>query len=141
LTLYLDTSLLVASLTREAKTAIVQQWLREKTKTPLVISDWVITEFSAALSIKVRTRQMTVDNRSDALAIFAVWVEENFALLPISSLQYRTAARFADQFKLGLRASDALHLAICAEHGATLCTLDRQLSEAGPSLGVKTAFL
>jgi predicted nucleic acid-binding protein len=84
---------------------------------------------------------MTADNRSDALAIFAVWVEENFALLPISSLQYRTVARFADQFKLGLRASDALHLAICAEHGATLCTLDRQLGEAGPSLGVKTAFL
>ena len=24
---------------------------------------------------------------------------------------------------LGLRAADALHLAICADHGATLCTL------------------
>jgi uncharacterized protein len=56
-------------------------------------------------------------------------------------LQFRTAARFADQHALGLRAGDALHLAICADHGATLCTLDRRLSEAGPALGVKTILL
>jgi len=39
------------------------------------------------------------------------------------------------------RAGDALHLAICADHGATLCTLDRRLGEAGPALGVKTTLL
>ena len=53
-------------------------------------------------------------------------------ILLVSGLQFRTAARFADQHMLGLRAGDALHLAICADHGATLCTLDRRLSEAGP---------
>jgi len=42
---------------------------------------------------------------------------------------------------LALRAGDALHLAICADHGATLCTLDRRLSEAGSTLGVKTMLL
>jgi predicted nucleic acid-binding protein len=46
-----------------------------------------------------------------------------------------------DQPVLGLRAGDALHLAICADHGATLCTLDRRLNEAGPVLGVKTMLL
>jgi predicted nucleic acid-binding protein len=39
---------------------------------------------------------------------------------------------------LGLRAGDALHLAVCAEHGATLCTLDQRLAEAAPSVGVAT---
>jgi predicted nucleic acid-binding protein len=56
-------------------------------------------------------------------------------------LQFRTAARFADHYVLGLRAGDALHLAICSDHGATLCTLDRGLSEAGAALGVKTMLL
>jgi uncharacterized protein len=42
---------------------------------------------------------------------------------------------------LGLRVGDALHLAICADHGATLCTLDRGLGEAGPTLGVATIRL
>jgi uncharacterized protein len=141
LTLYLDTSLLVASLTREGKTAAVQRWLREQATASLALSDWTLTEFSAALSLKVRTRQITARDRADALAVFARLVEESFALLPISGLQFRTAARFADQYALGLRAADALHLAICADRGATLCTLDRRLGKAGPSLGVRTTLL
>jgi uncharacterized protein len=40
-----------------------------------------------------------------------------------------------------LRAGDTLHFAICADHGATLCTLDRRLSDAGSALGVKTMLL
>jgi predicted nucleic acid-binding protein len=64
-----------------------------------------------------------------------------FTILPVSGLKFRTAARFADQAVLGIRAGDALHLAIFADHGATLCTLDRRLGEAGPALGVKTMLL
>jgi predicted nucleic acid-binding protein len=35
---------------------------------------------------------------------------------------------------------EALHLAICANHGATLYTLDQRLGEAGALLGVQSAF-
>jgi uncharacterized protein len=49
---------------------------------------------------------------------------------------FRVAARLADQSELNLRAGDALHLAICANHGASLCTLDRRLAEAAPRVGV-----
>lgn len=141
MTLYLDTSLLVAALTREAKTSRVQQWLREQTTGSLAVSDWVIAEFSGALSLKVRSRQITAINRAEALAVFTVWLEQTFSVLPVSSLQFRTAARFADQFALGLRAADALHLAICADHGATLCTLDRRFNEAASALGVRSVLL
>jgi hypothetical protein len=62
---------------------------------------------------------------------------DSLTILLVSPLQFRTAARFADQHMSGLRAGDALLLAICADHGATLCTLDRLLSEAGPNfLGI-----
>ena len=140
MTLYLDTSLIVAALTNEAETGRMQTWLGEQAAEELAISGWVTAEFSAALSIKLRTGQIEARHRADALAMFTRLTSESFAILPISAAQFRTAARFADQHAFGLRA-DALHLAICADHAARLCTLDRRLSEGGDALGVKTLLL
>ena len=139
--LYLDTSLLVAALTRETETERMLRWLDAQDPEHLAISDWVITEFSSVLAIKLRSGQVEAAHRAEALAMFTTMCAQTFALLPISGAQFRTAARFADQHRVGLRAGDALHLAICADHGATLCTLDKRLGEAGPALGVKTALL
>jgi predicted nucleic acid-binding protein len=139
--LYLDTSLVVAALTSEAKTYPVQAWIDNQEPDQLAISEWVATEFSAALSIKLRIRRIEADDRAAALARFAMWCAESLAILPVSGLHFRTAARFADQYALGLRAADALHLAVCADNGATLSTLDRRLSEAGSALGLKTTLL
>jgi len=72
------------------------------------------------------------------LAAFTTLTTEALIVWSVSRHHFRTAAAFADQYALGLRAGDALHLAIAAEHGATLCTLDRRLADAGGALGVKT---
>ena len=139
--LYLDTSLLVAALTSEIKTTIVLAWLDDQEPAELAISEWVTTEFSAALSIKLRSGQIEAKDRAGALARFAGLCRESLAVLAISDIHFRTAARFADQHGLGLRAGDALHLAICADHGATRSTLDRRQSEAGSVLGMTTTLL
>jgi uncharacterized protein len=139
--LYLDTSLLVAALTNEAETERMQSWLGQQAEDDLAISDWVATEFSSALSIKLRAGHIEPASRASALAMFTRLTTDSFAVVPISRLQFRTAARFVDQHTLGLRAGDALHLAVCADRGATLCTLDRRLSDAGSVLGIKTMLL
>ena len=139
--LYLDTSLLIAALTNEAETLQMQRWLVEQDPDELVISDWVATEFSAAVSIKLRTGGIEAHHRAGALTMFTRLCNDNLTVLPVSRLQFQTAARFVDQYALGLRAGDALHLAVCAERGATICTLDRRLSEAASALGIKTTLL
>ena len=119
----------------------MQSWLGQQSGGQLAISDWVKTEFSSALSVKLRIGQIEPVHRADALAVFNRLATESLTVVPVSRLEFRTAARFVEQHALGLRAGDALHLAICADHGATLCTLDQRLSDAGSALGLKTMLV
>jgi predicted nucleic acid-binding protein len=91
---------------------------------------------SSALSIKIRTGHLSVADRAKALMQFKRLQAESLDTWVVDAAHFRTAARFAAQYELGLRAADALHLAICADFGACLCTLDKRLAEAAQVLGV-----
>ena len=138
--LYLDTSLVVSAISNEIATPRVQQWLRHQSD-ELLISYWTVTELSSAMAMKLRTGDITVDRRRRAFAKFEELRADNFTLLRVTSAHFKVAATFADRHELSVRANDALHLAIAAAQGATVCTLDQRLAVAGPELGVPTQLL
>lgn len=134
--MYIDTSVLVSALTEEVYSARTDKWFADQSGARFVTSDWGITEFSSALSIKVRMGRLTAEGRNKVLRVFAAITNSSFEVLPVSRENFRMAALFANRYELGLRGSDALHLAICDSHGVTICTLDQRMRDAATSLGI-----
>jgi predicted nucleic acid-binding protein len=134
--LYLDTALVVSAVTNEPAAPKVQAWLEAQEPGALLISHWTIAEVSSALGIKTRTGQISVGSRAAALARFHHLTARNFIVAEVGSSHFRAAADYLGRFELGLRAGDALHLAIAAERGASMCTLDQRLASAAPLVGV-----
>lgn len=125
----------------EATTPRVQAWMSVQDPNRLSISDWTLTELSSALAIKLRTRQIDAPQRAMGLTLFNQLVSSTFTVLPVTGAHFRTAAKYVDLHAPGLRAADALHLAVAVDHGATLHTLDRRLAQAGPALGAATLLV
>ena len=95
--LCIDTSVLVAALTDEAATERSQSFLAEAEPGELAIDAWVITEFSSALSIKVRTGQLAPAQRNSVLREFTRLIGESFDVLAVSVMTFAAAARLVDQ--------------------------------------------
>ena len=139
--LYLDASLLVAAFTKEAQSDRMRLLLNAQAPDTLFLSDWVTTEFCSALSVKIRTNQISAANRTAALEVYALIESSVVGKLPVLREHFQHAARLANQSELGLRAGDALHLAIAAAHDAELCTLDKRLASVGAICGVATRLV
>jgi uncharacterized protein len=138
LNLYLDTSVIVALLATEPASERLQSWLSAREAEGLATSRWTETEVASALSLKVRTGEFTLAQRAEAAAGWRTW-REGLLLLNVEAAAFEAAAAFASRPDLGLRAGDALHLAVAAATGCMLVTLDDRMAKAAPEVGVPVA--
>lgn len=135
--LYVDTSVLVALCTNEAKTADVIKWYADCTD-ELASAAWCVTEFASALGLKQRTGQLTEAQAQTAWVHFERICANDLQLLPVQALTFHKAAMQTMDAGAGLRAEDALHLACAMEAKALgMVTLDAVLARNAKRFKVK----
>lgn len=127
--LYVDTSVLVALCTNEAKTADVVKWYANCIE-ELASAAWCVTEFASAMGLKQRTGQLTQEQARTAWMQFEKVCANDLLLLPVETTTFHKAAVLTLEASAGLRAGDALHLACAMQAKAQgLVTLDVVLAK------------
>ena len=135
--IYVDTSVIVALLTAESRTQDVTAWYAGLSDTP-ACSDWLLTEFSSALSIKLRTGQISEANAKRVRKEFGVLADGGLRIVPVSRSAFVRAAEMVKLHDHGLCAGDSLHLAVALELEAShMATLDRTLAANARRNGMK----
>ena len=76
---------------------------------------WALTEFCSAISIKLRTGQLSETHAKRAHKEFDSFATGGLRLVPATRASFRQAAEMVKQQQYGLRAGDALHLAVALE--------------------------
>jgi predicted nucleic acid-binding protein len=136
---YLDTSVLVPLFLPEEASERIQRWFEAQGAEGLAISDWTLSEFSSALGLKVRAKALKAAQAQMAEDLLARLATDSLQVLTPGRTDYACAGTFLRQYALGLRAGDALHLAIAHNAGAeAVYSLDKKFVAAGRRLKIRT---
>ena len=136
---YGDASLLVAAIAEEPRSDRVRAFLAEIGGSGLVVSAWVGTEVASALTMKLRQGVLTEAQRDGLLRTWRI-VAAAATRLPVEWEDFALAETLVNSGRRGLRAGDALHVAIASRAGLALATLDRDMADAADALGIEVAF-
>ena len=135
--LYFDTSFLVPLILPEATSDKVAKFIRALPAEELAVSHWTRVEFSSLLAREVRMNGLNAEAAARADARFEDMLDESFAVLLPNAGDFDLAKRYLGSPETGLRAGDALHLAIAKNRRAkAIYSLDKTLLKAAHLLGL-----
>ena len=138
--LVLDTCVLLALLTPEVHSQSATAFVEEASEA-LAISPWSITELHSALALKVRVGALSAAEADGVLDGFERSLAPALLLLDLQDQDFLHANACLRGWGTSLRAADALHLAIAAGRGATLCSLDAPFVKAAQLLGLPALLI
>jgi uncharacterized protein len=134
---YFDTSFLAPLLREEKASSRIGRFMVGLPTEELAISRWTEVEFASLLARDVRMGVIGSDQARAAGALFEDVIQQSFVVLLPSADDYEMARRYLQNYETGLRAGDALHLAIAGNHRAkAIYSLDKTMIKAGKILGL-----
>ena len=135
--LYFDTSFLAPLILQEATSSKIEGFVAGLTAGKLAISHLTRIEFSSLLAREVRMGSIDSQAARSADAQFETMVRESFAVVLPNAADFDLAKTYLANHAGGLRAADALHLAIAKNHhGEAIYSLDKTVLKAGKLLGL-----
>lgn len=135
----LDASALVSFFVADANSDAVNAYFSEA-KPVAGVSDFAAAEFASAVSLRLRRKQIALPEAMEILNIFDEWTARNARMIPLAPVDFPTATAFVRRFELGLRAPDAIHLAVSHRLGSPLLTFDIRQARAARVLGISLAL-
>ena len=136
--IYLDTSLVVALCAPERNSDKVEAALAT-VEEHFCTSEWTRVEFTSAVGVKFRNRELSEALARRALADYYLAFEPGVTLIIPSRDDYIRAADYLQDFKSGLRGGDALHIAIAVNavsRVTRLLTLDKGFIKSARGMAV-----
>ena len=132
---YLDASVLVALITKEAFTRRAEAFLRSNTPV-LFVSDLAAAEFASAIARRLRMGEITRTSAKGAFETFEGWAAQAAQRVEIATGDVAAAASFLRRLDLDLRTPDALAIALAKRLNAFLFTFDGRMGTCSRRLGV-----
>ena len=135
--IYLDTSFVAPLFKSEARSADVRRFVTGLAIGQMALSHWTRVEFSSLLAKSVRIGILTPVQADAAGTAFDTFVARGCTVLDVMDRDFDAAKRFLADHRSGVRAGDALHLAVASDNAAAgIYCLDRTMIAAGLSLGL-----
>lgn len=132
---YLDTSFVAPLVIAEDSSDAVEALVMKVKSGELATSMWTRIELASLVARKLRMGEFSATSAEAVRREFDRVLKESFDILLPSAADFAKATHLLALPKTGLRAGDAFHLAIAANHGAKkILTLDRSLVKAGKQL-------
>ena len=134
---YFDTSFVVPLILSEQTSGQIEAFIISQQGEVLAISHWTRVEVSSALAREVRMRKLSAPAARTAEAEFDDIVAESLHLLSPRAGDFDLATQYVQNYGTGLRAGDALHLAIASNNRVdAIYSLDKTVLKAGRQLGL-----
>ncbi len=133
--IYLDTSIIVPLVITEDSSAAVEAMVLKVKPGELTTSLWTQIELGSLVARKLRMGELSAADAEAVRRELRKILDESFRLLLPTAADFATATKFFDIPRTGLRAGDALHLAVAANHGARkIWSLDQGFIKAGKQI-------
>jgi|GEM_PF-119743 predicted nucleic acid-binding protein len=138
--IYVDTSVWVALLAREAPAAALSLWLAQAP--PLCCANWAELELASALGIKHRRGELSLGAARSICDVFASMMVYQVQQVPVHAADVTLARGLCMDMGRGLRAGDALHLAVAMRLQCShFFSLDHNLNRNAEAAGLHLVSL